>query len=70
MKWEFDWEEDKGGNTLFPLPDTRYYLGGYGYWGPLACPWGSIYYLRFLFTSSSTKGRNTDSMAFGLTNIE
>ncbi len=27
MKWEFDWEEDKGGNTLFPLPDTRYYYG-------------------------------------------
>jgi hypothetical protein len=21
MKWECDWEEDKGGNTLFPLPD-------------------------------------------------
>jgi hypothetical protein len=31
---------------------------------------GDYYDLRFLFTSSSTKGRNKDSMLFGLTSIE
>ena len=29
-----------------------------------------VYYLSFSLTSSSTKGTNTDSMLFGLTNIE